>query len=45
MKRRTPDISKLRSIIDFDPAFSLDDILEDVIDEVKARRAASSAAA
>jgi len=45
MKRRTPDISKLRSIIDFDPAFSLDDILDDVIDETKARRAASSAAA
>ena len=37
MKRRTPDISKLQSTIDFAPAFSLDDILEDVIEDVQSR--------
>jgi UDP-glucose 4-epimerase len=37
MKRRTPDISKLQATIDFEPAFSLDDILEDVIEEVRSR--------
>ena len=34
MKRRTPDISKLQSTIDFTPKFSLDDILQDVIEEM-----------
>lgn len=37
MKRRTPDISKLQNTIDFEPAFSLDDILQDVIENVKSR--------
>jgi UDP-glucose 4-epimerase len=37
MKRRTPDISKLQSTIDFEPAFSLDDILRDVIEETRSR--------
>ena len=44
MKRRTPDISKLQAAIDFAPAFSLDDILEDVIDEVRSRRMSTTAA-
>jgi len=42
MKRRTPDISKLQSTIDFEPAFSLDDILEDVIDEVRSQNDSAS---
>jgi UDP-glucose 4-epimerase len=37
MKRRTPDISKLQATIDFAPAFSLEDILHDVIDDVRSR--------
>lgn len=37
MKRRTPDISKLKSTIDFTPSFSLDDILRDVVEEVQKR--------
>ncbi|PSQ64455.1 MAG: hypothetical protein BRD25_03540, partial [Bacteroidetes bacterium QH_1_61_8] len=37
MKRRTPDISKLRAAIDFEPAYSLDDILRDVIENVQSR--------
>lgn len=35
MKRRTPDISKLTSLVDFEPAHSLEDILRDVIAEVQ----------
>ncbi len=34
MKRRTPDISKLQSTIHFEPEFSLEDILHDVINEL-----------
>jgi UDP-glucose 4-epimerase len=37
MKRRTPDISKLQATIDFEPAFSLEDILQDVIEDVRSR--------
>jgi len=37
MKQRTPDISKLRAAIDFEPAYSLDDILRDVIENVQSR--------
>ena len=37
MKRRTPDISKLQSTIDFEPSFTLDDILRDVIADVRSR--------
>ena len=44
MKRRTPDISKLQSTIDFKPVFSLDDILEDVIDEVRSQSGSVSTA-
>ena len=32
MRHRRPDISKLRKAIDFRPAYSIDDILRDVID-------------
>jgi len=39
MKRRTPDISKLQSTIDFEPSFSLTDILDDVIDDIQSRSA------
>jgi len=42
MKRRTPDISKLQATIDFEPAFSLDDILEDVIDDVRSQNDSAS---
>jgi UDP-glucose 4-epimerase len=42
MKRRTPDVSKLRATIDFTPTFSLDDILRDVIEDVRSRTATSS---
>jgi len=41
MKRRTPDISKLQETIDFEPAFSLDDILEDVIEDVQSPSSAA----
>ncbi len=37
MKRRTPDISKLQATIDFEPVFSLEDILQDVIKDVASR--------
>ena len=37
MKRRTPDISKLRETVDFEPSHSLEDILQDVIDEIQNR--------
>jgi UDP-glucose 4-epimerase len=37
MKRRTPDISKLKATIDFEPAYSLNDILQGVIEDVRAR--------
>lgn len=32
MQRRTPDISKLRATIGYEPTFSIDDILQSVID-------------
>ena len=35
MKRRTPDITKLQDTIDFAPSRSLEDILQDVIAEMK----------
>jgi UDP-glucose 4-epimerase len=41
MKRRTPDISKLKEAIGFTPEFSLEDILQDVIDDVRARTSPS----
>jgi len=39
MQRRTPDLSKLRSTIEYDPQFTMDDILRDVIADVENRRA------
>ncbi len=41
MKRRTPDISKLQDTIDFEPAFSLEDILQDVVRDVQSRASES----
>ncbi len=38
MQRRTPDISKLQSLIDFAPRHTLADILRDVIADVTGRR-------
>jgi UDP-glucose 4-epimerase len=38
MKRRTPDISKLQALIDFAPAHSLEDILQDTIADVQTRQ-------
>lgn len=37
MVRRVPDISKLREAIGFDPSYSLDDTLDDLIVESRAR--------
>jgi UDP-glucose 4-epimerase len=37
MKRRVPDLSKLEAAIGYEPRFSLEDILRDVIDDVKER--------
>jgi UDP-glucose 4-epimerase len=37
MKRRTPDISKLRSTIDFEPAFTLEEILQAVIENTRSQ--------
>jgi len=36
MERRTPDISKLKDTIGFTPRYSLEDILRDVIDDLRA---------
>ena len=36
MQRRTPDISKLQHLIGYEPQFTLDDILRDVIADVRA---------
>jgi len=38
MQRRVPDLSKLKAIIGYEPRFSMDEILQDVIDDVRARR-------
>lgn len=35
MERRTPDISKLQSVVDFNPRYGMDDILRDVIAHLK----------
>lgn len=43
MRRRTPDLSKLTDTIDFEARYSLDDILQDVIDDVRRRRSARAA--
>ena len=37
MRRRTPDISKLREVIGYEPKYSIDDILHGVIDYYKNR--------
>ncbi|MFP4229396.1 MAG: hypothetical protein ACLFTE_11305, partial [Salinivenus sp.] len=37
MKRRTPDISKLRDLVGFEPTHTLADILRDVLADVQAR--------
>ncbi len=37
MKRRTPDISRLKATIDFEPSHSLDDILQGVVEEIRNR--------
>jgi UDP-glucose 4-epimerase len=38
MRRRTPDISKLQALIDFEPTHSLEDILRDTIADVQTRQ-------
>ncbi|MCM8821108.1 MAG: nucleoside-diphosphate sugar epimerase, partial [Candidatus Omnitrophica bacterium] len=35
MKRRVPDISKVRNLIDFSPQFTIKDIIRDCIEDVK----------
>jgi len=45
MDRRVPDLSKLEATIGFEPRFSMDDILHDVIEHVKARRSHPQSAA
>lgn len=42
MQRRTPDLSKLKSTIEYEPRFTMDDILQDVIANVKRQRAERS---
>ncbi|MFB6273346.1 MAG: nucleoside-diphosphate sugar epimerase, partial [Salinibacter sp.] len=37
MQRRVPDLSKLESTIGFEAQFTMDEILHDVIDDVKGR--------
>jgi len=38
MQRRVPDLSKLEATIGYEPKFSMDEILRDVIDDMKARQ-------
>jgi UDP-glucose 4-epimerase len=38
MQRRVPDLSKLKATIGYEPRFSMDEILQDVIDDVRVRR-------
>lgn len=38
MRRRTPDISKLRKTIGYEPRFSTDDIIQDVISHYKSNK-------
>ena len=40
MKRRVPDISKVRNLIDFSPTIGIDGILEKVIEYEKTKRSA-----
>lgn len=42
VKQRTPDLSKLEAAIGYEPCYSLDDILTDVISDVKERRTEQS---
>ncbi|MFO8098226.1 MAG: hypothetical protein R6T83_01230, partial [Salinibacter sp.] len=42
MQRRTPDISKLQSLIDYEPQYTLADILHDAMADVKARHNGSA---
>jgi UDP-glucose 4-epimerase len=42
MQRRVPDLTKLEAAIGYAPQFSMDDILQDVIDDVTARRSGRS---
>ena len=37
MKRRVPDLSKLEAVIGYEPRYSMDEILRDVIEDVKTR--------
>ncbi|MFB6273245.1 MAG: NAD-dependent epimerase/dehydratase family protein [Salinibacter sp.] len=37
MQRRVPDLAKLKATIGYEPRFSMDEILQDVIDDVKGR--------
>ncbi|HEX9780143.1 MAG TPA: GDP-mannose 4,6-dehydratase [bacterium] len=45
MPRRVPDISKIRDLIGFEPTLGLDEIIENVVEDTRARLAASGAAA
>jgi UDP-glucose 4-epimerase len=42
MQRRVPDLAKLKATIGYEPRFSMEDILRDVIDDVTARRSGRS---
>lgn len=39
LRRRVPDLSRVRSLIDFKPTRSLDDIIDDVAAEIRAKQA------
>ena len=44
MKRRVPDLSKLEAAIGYEPRYSMDDILRDVVEDVKARQSGEEVA-
>ena len=38
MQRRVPDLTKLKATIGYEPQYSMDEILQDVIEDVKTRQ-------
>jgi len=44
MKRRVPDLSKLEAAIGYEPRYSMDEILRDVVEDVKARQSGEEVA-
>jgi UDP-glucose 4-epimerase len=44
MKRRVPDLSKLEAAVGYEPRYSMDEILRDVVEDVKARQSGEEVA-